>query len=262
MMTIDYYSYRNALRSVHPVEKFIISFFSLLFTLWMKDAFVSAILFMTMSLLIIFHAKIPINVYGKLLRLPFSFILLSLISIVFSISTSFVQGDSVLFYQHYGPFHIYILKQQVDAALTLFFISITSISILYFFLLTTPFHEVLYVLKWLKAPQLLIDLIAFSYRFLFLFFRTAKQIYVAQQIRQGYQSFYKSLTSLSSLVSSLFIQALNRANELQRALEIRGDGSFEYVQIHESSLSKRSILNVYWYICFLIILYFLRTMWK
>lgn len=262
MMTIEYYSYRNALRKVHPIEKFFISFFSLLFNLWMKDEIVSVILFMMMSILLIVHAKIPIKVYGKLLILPFSFIFLSILSIIFSISNSFMQGNSVLFYQQYGSFHIYIFEQQVDSAITLFFISISSISILYFLLLTTPFHDVLYVLKWLKAPQLLVDLIAFSYRFLFLFLNTAKQIYIAQQIRYGYQSFYRSVASLSSLVSSLFIQAINRSYELQRAIEMRGDGSFQYVKFREHSFSKRNYFYVSSYICFLIILYLMRTMMK
>jgi cobalt/nickel transport system permease protein len=97
-----------------------------------------------------------------------------------------------------------------------------SISCLYFLTLTTPITVILSVLRKLKVPSLLVDLIELTYRFIFIFLDTALAIHQSQASRLGYGSFRKGIRSLGLLISSLFLGVLQRSGQLTMAMNARG----------------------------------------
>lgn len=74
-------------------------------------------------------------------------------------------------------------------------------SCMYFILLTVPFVEILQVLRQLRCPSLMIELLALMYRFIFMLAATGTEPATAQRSRCGYLTGSRRLHSLGIIVS-------------------------------------------------------------
>ncbi|MGG0655823.1 cobalt ECF transporter T component CbiQ [Rummeliibacillus pycnus] len=231
MLLIDQYAYINRLAKTHPVEKIVLALFLLLFSLTVKDALISLITFFLMSSLTVLVAKIPWQYYSKLLCIPGVFLLSSMISILLSFTQHPELIHSSIWQSHLMNWTVYISAQSVEMSIQLFFSVLSSISCLYFLTLTTPVHELMHVLKKCKVPQLLIELIELTYRFIFVFLEKSVQIFQSQNSRLGYLSVKLGMHSLGLLISSLFVHVFKRSKELSIAMNSRGyDESIIYLE--------------------------------
>ncbi|WP_338450750.1 cobalt ECF transporter T component CbiQ [Niallia oryzisoli] len=221
MLLIDKYAYFNGLKRIHPIEKMFFAFSLLFFSLAVKDVIVSLATFSVMSLFILFGAKIPVNYLIKLLLLPFFFLLSGIVTILFSIADIDADMPNVIWSSSFISWNLYITSDSLTSAFQLFCIAMGSISCLYFLILTTPVHDILKVLRKLKIPQLLIEIMEITYRFIFVFLETTSSIYQAQNSRLGYRTKRQWLYSISLLISALFIGVFKRAKELTNAMESR-----------------------------------------
>ncbi|MCY9138931.1 cobalt ECF transporter T component CbiQ [Peribacillus frigoritolerans] len=194
----------------------------LLFSLTVRDMAVSLITFTVMSTLIIFAAKIPLSYYLKLLLLPGFFILSGTITILFSFTSKFTSISNIWWSWKIGNWQIFISDDSFGTVANLITVVFCSISCLYFLTLTTPITVILSVLRKLKVPSLLVDLIELTYRFIFIFLDTALAIHQSQASRLGYGSFRKGIRSLGLLISSLFLGVLQRSGQLTMAMNARG----------------------------------------
>ncbi|MFS0887234.1 cobalt ECF transporter T component CbiQ [Peribacillus frigoritolerans] len=222
MLLIDKYAYFNGLKDVHPLEKMVFALSLLLFSLTVRDMAVSLITFTVMSSLIIFAAKIPLSYYLKLLLLPGFFILSGTITILFSFTSKFTSISNIWWSWKIGNWQIFISDDSFGTVANLITVVFCSISCLYFLTLTTPITVILSVLRKLKVPSLLVDLIELTYRFIFIFLDTALAIHQSQASRLGYGSFRKGIRSLGLLISSLFLGVLQRSGQLTMAMNARG----------------------------------------
>ncbi|WP_285856402.1 cobalt ECF transporter T component CbiQ [Peribacillus frigoritolerans] len=222
MLLIDKYAYFNGLKDVHPLEKMVFALSLLLFSLTVRDMAISLITFTVMSALIIFVAKIPLSYYLKLLLLPGFFILSGTITILFSFTGKFTSISNIWWSWKIGNWQIFISDDSFGTVANLITVVFCSISCLYFLTLTTPITVILSVLRKLKVPSLLVDLIELTYRFIFIFLDTALAIHQSQASRLGYGSFRKGIRSLGLLISSLFLGVLQRSGQLTMAMNARG----------------------------------------
>lgn len=224
MLLIDKYAYFNKLKHVHPVEKLTFSISLLLFSLIVKKVLISLIIFIVMSAFTLFLAHIPLRYYIKLLLLPTMFLLSSLISILLSVSFSPLDTSTMqlVWSTQINNWEVYMTNNSIKQAITLFFTVLSSISCLYFLILTTPFSTIIDVLRKLKIPLILIELIELTYRFIFIFLETSYKIYIAQNARLGYFNISKGLKSLGLLISALFLSVLNRSYQLSISMNARG----------------------------------------
>ncbi|MBT2668589.1 cobalt ECF transporter T component CbiQ [Bacillus sp. ISL-4] len=222
MLLIDKYAYFNGLKDVHPLEKMVFALSLLLFSLTVRDMTVSLITFTVMSALIIFAAKIPFSYYLKLLLLPGFFILSGTITILFSFTSKFTSISNIWWSWKVGNWQIFISDDSVGTVINLITVVFGSISCLYFLTLTTPITVILSVMRKLKVPSLLVDLIELTYRFIFIFLETALAIHQSQASRLGYGSLRKGIRSLGLLISSLFLGVLQRSGHLTMAMNARG----------------------------------------
>lgn len=222
MLLIDKYAYFNRLSKTHPVEKMVFSITLLIFSLAVKNILVSLITFIVMSAFTIFAAKIPFTYYVKLLLLPTMFLLSGLVTILLSFANVHTDAMQPIWQLQIGNMLIFITKHSVEQATTLFFTVISSISCLYFLTLTTPLTTIFDILRKLKIPKLLIELIELTYRFIFVFLDTSLEIFRSQHSRLGYFSLKQGITSLGLLISTLFVQVFKRAHQLTIAMHARG----------------------------------------
>ncbi|WP_257351085.1 cobalt ECF transporter T component CbiQ [Pseudalkalibacillus decolorationis] len=247
MILIDSLAYQNRLRGIHPIEKFLFSIGTLLILVATRNPISAITVLAAMSLLIVLVVKIPFLYYLKILMYPFTFLLLGALPIIITISPQLHLVGNVLWFADVGHLRFMILTESLERALHLVIVSISSVSCLYFLLFTTPMNEILYLLSKWKVPSLLLELIAFSYRYLFLLLESAYEIHRSQQSRLGYQRLSNSLKSLGTLATMLFIQSFNRAKALSMAMDSRGGelSSFQLTTNYKLNLLHIIMIAIY-----------------
>ncbi len=218
MFKIDQYAYANRLGAVHPAEKFAFAVVTMIVCIVFSSMLTSLAVILLMSFITVRRAGIPGRFYLKLLSIPLSFLVVSVVTIAFTVSREtyqFIYGFTV------WNLHLGITARDLDVAVNLFFKSLGAVSCLYFLSLTTSMVEIMSVLKRIRVPLLFIELMGLVYRFVFVLMETAGQIHTAQSARWGYASFRNSYRSLGQLISNLFIKSYHRSQMLFTALLAR-----------------------------------------
>ncbi|PRX29839.1 cobalt/nickel transport system permease protein [Orenia metallireducens] len=241
MLNIDQYAYSNQLSKIHPMEKILFAIGIMIVCLVANSVYISLVVILLMAGVITLGARISVKLFIKLLAIPVSFLLFSILAIIISITT---DESTLLWYVAFGKVKVGIQSRNLLVGINLFLRSLATVSCLYFLALTTPAVEIINIFKKLKLPQIFIELMMLMYRLLFILLETANQIRLSQLSRLGYTSFRNSLFSLSKLIARLFIKAYYRARELVIALEARGyDGEIR-VLVREHQLSKRNLIAI------------------
>lgn len=223
MLLIDKYAYTNKLTNTNPFFKFVIVVISLLITTITKNNFVNLFIFASMVFLTTLVAGIPIGKYFKMLLVPFTFLFLSVISILISISRADVFLVSVFIKGYY----IGIGEGALSTSIILTSRVFASISATFFLGLTTPLNNLIKVFRKLHFPSVLIELIVLIYRSIFIFLEAAKDIYEIQELKFGYNNFKNSMNSSGLLIRSLFTRILVTYEEMVITLECKlYDGDF------------------------------------
>lgn len=88
--------------------------------------------------------------------------------------------------------------------------------------LTTPLPDLLVLLRRMRTPDLLLDLMVLCYRMLFVLRQAWDEGVTAQHARLGYRSWRHAWRSTSMLVGQMALQIWQRSAALQMAAEARG----------------------------------------
>lgn len=238
MIHLDQYAYGNALRNVHPQEKFFFALATMIICLAANSFVVSLLVILLMAGVSILAGKIPLRFYCKLMLIPAAFLLVGTATIAINI----VDNTANLLWG-WQIFHVYlgVTSQSLLLAAKLFFRAWGAVSCLYFLSLTTPSVEIIAILRKLKVPELFLDLMSLTYRFLFVLMDRADNIQVAQTVRLGYTDIRKGYRSLGQLVANLFLHSYQRSRDLYTALEARGYQGYFKVLEREYRYSKKNL---------------------
>ncbi|OEH93128.1 cobalt ECF transporter T component CbiQ [Bacillus solimangrovi] len=236
MLHIDRYTYENRFNDIHPLEKVIFSFGCLIISIMMKNIVVSLFVFIIMSSLTVFGAGVALRFYLKLLLLPLMFLLMSIGTMIISITPKELKTVDIMWSIDLFKWSVYISETSVAETTILIFIVSASISCMYFLILTTPFQGILWVLQKMKVPTIFLELVVFTYHFIFVLWKKTREIHIAQSARLGYQNYRLWLSSLAQLIVGIFIKSIRSAQELNIAIESRGgeesipqvDGNYRY----------------------------------
>jgi len=87
---------------------------------------------------------------------------------------------------------------------------------------TTPFSDILSLLRKAGIPSLLITVLALTYRYLFVLIDEAERISRARKSRTFVPKRARSWMSLSSLIGQLFVRSTERAERIYAAMASRG----------------------------------------
>ena len=108
--------------------------------------------------------------------------------------------------------------------------ALAALAALLSLILTTPLPDLIALLRRLKTPEILLDLMVLCYRMLFVFSRATADMVSAQAARLGYSTRRRSLRALGQLIANLTIQIWLRARALQQAAQARnGDGPLRFL---------------------------------
>jgi cobalt/nickel transport system permease protein len=217
---IDQYAYANRIRTIDPLQKASLAGSVILLCLVSNRPIVGALALGWMWGLTVFWAGLPARVFGRVLLAEGLFLGLSVIGVLVSISLTPPPVESWRW--QLGAVWISTSRPAFDATLQLVARTLGATAALNFLTLTTPLVDLVDLLRRLRCPGLLIDLMTLIYRFIFVLLESLNDMYTAQNSRLGYVNFRRGMMSAGLLGSQLFIEAYHRSQRLQVALESRG----------------------------------------
>lgn len=218
MSLIDKYSYRSKLRYVNASEKFMYAVLTLAICIITRSVAVALTVFSVNAVLNVGKGGLPLFRYVKFLLIPGVFLLTGTAALVINLSS--VPMDAFAF--SVGDGYITGSREGICRAGQICFTSMAAVSCLYFLALNTVMTDLLGVLRKLKIPSLLVELMLLIYRFIFVLSETASAIRISQHSRLGYRNFRTAVRSFGMLAASLFMLALKKSGALYDAMESRG----------------------------------------
>ena len=176
-------------------------------------------LVIVVALLLSRTARVPSRAWLKMFLGGFGFALLSIVPLAMDIR---LQGGLALELDHEG------LRRGL-LALTR---STGTLSATLLLVFTTPFPKLLGLLRHLRVPALVSDLLVLVYRQIFLLDETSARLRRSLACRGGTGSSASLRRSLSLGTAALFVHSLQRASRLEAGLASRGslDGSVRFPQ--------------------------------
>lgn len=215
MLIIDKYAYTNKLAEFNPMLKVIIVVISLLIATIISNNYINAFIFISMVLITTLVAGIPFKNYIKILAIPMSFLLISTITILLSISSK----DLYIYSINIGSKYIGITDESILQSLNTTIRVFASLSLTFFLSLTTSLNKLIIVFNKMKFPTIIVELLVLIYRFIFIFLEEAQNIRMAQEVRFGYNNFRNSYKSIALLIKSLFVKVLIRYKDMVNSLD-------------------------------------------
>jgi len=154
----------------------------------------------------LFGARVPLRSYLAVVLAPLGFLLLSCLTMLVSPGAD-------------GAWHwsAAMLPTVARSALR----SLAVLAALLGLALTTPMPDLFALLRRLRTPELLLDLMALCYRMLFVLRQAWDDGVTAQQARLGYGGWRHGWRSMALLIGQMAVQVWQRAAALQMAADAR-----------------------------------------
>lgn len=224
MLEIDNCAYLNKIKDVNPLIKLGITFTGVIASMLTQNANIHILIMLFMTSLILFIARVDMKLYIKCLKIPIIFLIigigLNLINISF-------ENKDYIFNVNILGLYIGTTEFAVKSSENILLRAMSCIISIYFLILTTPFNQLIIVLKKLHIPHTLIELMILIYRFIFIFIEEAEEIYKSQQLKFGYTNLRTSYNSMSLLIKTLFFRMMRRYEDMSISLDIKlYDGKF------------------------------------
>lgn len=260
--TIDSLSYSNGLSHLPAAQKIRFALLLLVLSMVSHPA-TQAIIFLWMGLWTTLYAKTPLKIYVKTIGMASLFLVLTLPPLFFHGIPWGEKKDMIHPWIGLHLFHwyFYLSQEGWEKALSLLLRSLSSISCLFFLLFSTPFAETMGVMKKVKIPELVVDLMTVIYRFLFVLLESVEQVRLAQIARGGYSTYKDKFRDAPVLIGRLLTRTFQRYHQLEVGLSARGyTGDLQTLSFQnpKPSLSFR-LLGIVGFLLLCFIEYWLRN---
>lgn len=218
MLLIDKYAYTNSLTEINPKIKGSIGLIFLIISMAFKNIFCLISIITFMSSLIVFLAKIDLKSYLKLVKIPMYFLIMGVLINLINIS---FDSKGLIYSLNIMSLNIGISNKSIITSVHILFRAIACLTCVYFFILTTPFNQIIFLLKKLHISDTVIELSMLVYRFIFIFLEEVSDIRKSQQLRFGYINLKTSYNSIGILGNMLFKRMMKRYDEMCISLDIK-----------------------------------------
>lgn len=238
ILLMDQYAVCSKMASWNPDWKVMLGLISLFGCIGSKTGMISLAVGLCMAFLTHKWGGVEWSVYGRMMTIPFFFIILSVIVILLDFT-----------------------KEAVQEAAFVTVKVLTGTSCLYMISLTTPVYEVTGVLRRWHLPKVMLELMILMYRFLFGLLELYEQMKQSAQarlgdigVRQGYRSFF-------GICANLLVLAFRRASDSFSAMEARGyNGELRFLE-QEKPVTERQRIGLLFYGTLLITGLLAERMW-
>ena len=226
MLSMDRYAQRSPLRTVSPFLKAALALLVLLICVGADSAAVGLVVSVGMLGACVALGGAPGRYVLSLMTIPVLFITVSCLAIVFEV----VRAP--LGYFDISLFGVYLSATPagLHSAGLLFFKAYGAVACLYFLSLTTPMQEILEVLRALRLPRLVIELMYLIYRYIFLLLDVQHRMTVAARSRLGYAGRRNAWYTFTHISGNLLAASFRRSGACFDAMEARCyDGTLRFL---------------------------------
>ena len=218
MILIDKYAYTNNLAKSNPTIKLIIGMVFLFASMIINNLVILFGIMVLMSMIIVGIAKIDITNYLKLIKIPMYFLIAGVIANTINIS---FDSEGFMYSIKVSNMYIGVSMTSISTSIYVFFRAIACLTCVYFFVLTTPFNQLLMILKKLHIPDTIVELIMLVYRFIFIFLEEVEEIKKSQELRFGYTNLKNSYKSIGILGNLLYKRLMKRYEDMSISLDMK-----------------------------------------
>ena len=243
MQIIDRYAYTNRLRSVDPAYKAGFALVVLALCLLLDEPGVGLMALAWIWVLAVLVAGLPAAAFTRILVAQGFFLVLVTAGVAISISIK-DPGATNAWVWRVGPVWLSSGPESLDHAVHIVTRALGATAAMNFLAMTTPLVDLVDLFRRMRVPAILIDVMTVMYRFIFVLLGSLNRMYVAQDSRLGYGSRRRSMINAALLGSRLFIDAYQRSQRLQTALDARAyDGE---LRVLPSNYQRNNALFLAW----------------
>lgn len=217
MILIDKLAYSSRLRYRSPGLKAVLAVGALVLCVAARSYIVSLCMLCVMGCLTVGFGGTSLPRYVRLMGLPLGFLLMSTVAVIFHMA----EEPSAIFSLGIGSRYLVIDSISLAYGLRLLVTALAAVSCLYFLSLTTPLVDILGVLRFIRCPGLVIELMFLIYRFTFVILELASAILTAQKCRLGNKDFRAAMHGIGRMSAVLLQRALAKSSMLYDAMEAR-----------------------------------------
>ena len=231
-MLIEQCAYSNRWRRFDPAAKGVFACSCLVAAFMAGRPVVLCVMAFVIASITVVGAGIRVRDYLRIFLPPLLFLAISSASLALSVHGYFFPLR----------FYVQLEQSQLPHVALACGRSLNSLTALLFLSLTTPVTDLIALLRRLKTPEVLLDIMTLCYRTLFVFMEAVHDTRVAQSARLGYATNRLALRSLGGLVANITVQVWQRSQALHlAALARNNDGPLCFLE-NEYPNSGRSIL--------------------
>jgi cobalt/nickel transport system permease protein len=220
MHLIDRYAYTSRIRRIDPAQKAALAVLVIVLCLLLNRPAVGLVAVAWMGGLTVAWASVPGHVVGRVLLAEGLFLGLAVVGVALSFSPALPPPPFHGF--QVGPLWVGTSPASLALAALLVSRALGCAAAMNFLALSTPLVDIVELLRRLRVPVVLIDLMSVMYRFVFVLLESMQRMHTAQQSRLGYATRRAAMRSSGLLASRLFVDAYQRSARMQTALESRG----------------------------------------
>ena len=218
-MLIEQSAYANRWREVAPAAKGCFALGGLIAAFVAGTPAATAGVALVLMAVTLLGARVSPWLYLRVAVPAAAFLAISSLSLMFSVNIDAQDG----FRWQFAP-------DAMPRIATVASRSLASLAALLLLVLTTPLRDLISLLRRLRVPEVILDLMVLCYRMVFVFMEAWDDGVTAQAARLGYGPFRRSVRSLALLAANLAAQIWSRALALQAAASARnGDGPLNFL---------------------------------
>ena len=238
MLSIDQYAQRSRLRGVSPFVKAGFALAVLLLCVGADLAAVGLAVSAGMLLAAVFFSGAPVRYVLSLMAVPVLFIVASCLAVLFDVPAEPLGFFDVPLF----GFCLSATEAGLRQAGRLFCRAYGAVACLYFLSLTTPMQELLEVLRRLRLPRIVIELMYLIYRYIFLLLDAQNRMTVAARSRLGYAGRRGAWYTFTHISGSVLAGAFRRSGACFDAMEARCyDGTLRFLT-RQAPVRRRHVL--------------------
>lgn len=220
-MLIEQSAYTNRWRRVSPAAKGLFSLCGLVAAFVAATPITACGIAATMGAVTVLGAGIPPERYLRVAAPALLFLSVSALSLAFSLKI----GGSV------GDVSLHLAQTEYAKVAQVCGRSLGGLAALLFLTLTTPLIDIIALLRRLKAPEVLLDIMVLCYRTLFVFSEAVHDTITAQPARLRYATVRLCMRSLGGLVANITVQVWQRSQALHLAAMARNNnGPLRFIE--------------------------------
>lgn len=217
-MKIDKYANFNNLTDKNPFFKMFFGVAMLVIALFFNNIYFSIGIFLILLVINTFVLGIKGKVYFNLFKIPASFLIISILTIMVSIGTN---SEGMMHSFNIGKLFFGISKSGINTALNLFFRALACISATYFIALSTPINQMVFVFKKLHFPVSFIEISVLIYRFINIFLEEFDTMMNAIELKNGRNNFKNSIKSMGILGGAIFFRVMDSYSDWKNVLDVK-----------------------------------------